>query len=432
MFKKLRQGTDSVPAMENVQVQDPAFFKALSALFERYRAISNPYVGVKDLAKNDPEGLLIDQDLHQMLSDRFGFENLTIYRTTGGFESSVWEVDKSAAAVTELIKVIRKEPSIEKRIQAEGALARGWADLRTGKLGGVASFLPFGLYIPPRLLYGTKLTPEELAARTLHEIGHIFTSVAYLGRQVTTNTVLQELASELDRDPEPERREVVFYSVQQALKLKRLDPKDLVKVTNKSVVFAMILDAIEREKRSDINSSVYDLVTWEAESDQFATRFGAGVALATGFAKEYGRSSYAVLNVVQQIALIVITVIGASVFSLAIVPWLIILSTVFWASSLPSVYDEPKHRLQRIRNDVQREMKDQNLDEPSRRRIQAQLDAIDSQINAVMNTPDIFRKIIRWFPTRARDRFNQEALQNDLENLAANKLFEHAAALRNY
>ncbi len=400
--------------MESIAFQkNPAYFKEL--------------VGVITSLREVPKKELEDHEL-------FGALAATIKHRSG--VNAVLVIDKQGPAV-EIPSVDRNNPLLSplqravitssdgvSMIAKAGNEVRGWVDLQKGMVGGAFAEVPIKFYFPLDLFTpNSKLTPEQTAAVILHENGHIVTYFEYIVRTVTTNAVLSGLSKALDGASGVEGREAVLLSAKKALKLQDLDEKELAKVSNKRIAEVVVVTNVIRETRSELGSNIYDATTWEALSDQYAARHGAGGHLATALATIY-RGSF---NISFRCLPIYLAMEAVKLLTL-INPALFLLLTLLDSPS--ELYDTPGDRFKRIRNQVAENLRDKDLSKEDVVRLNEDLKVLDQLIASVNDRRQLLGVIWDVVSPNSRKGRNQRILQQDLEALASNDLFVAATNLK--
>lgn len=154
----------------------------------------------------------------------------------------------------------------------------GTVDLRTGRVGGVFSTVPpTDMLIGEMLFTKDLLSDHEIAAVMLHELGHLFTYFYTLSKSYRTNYILDQLARYPDMD-----RTVQIEFLDVVREVTKVDIKD--DVDPKVLSVEIVADNV-REIQRDLGTKYLDNQLTEILSDQYATRFGAGVHLTMALDK---------------------------------------------------------------------------------------------------------------------------------------------------
>lgn len=408
------------PSMEAIQVQQPKAFKALTDLFKRY-------------LESDKAGYeALDREVEETIHGFTNLQKVTFSRGLGGPMISIPNFHADAKLVQAELQKLSRTGSAESKIKNLCEVARGWVDVKNGKVGGIFSLIPLTIYFPKNIIQGSLFTPEEKAAILLHEVGHAITWYLYVARSVTTNAITAVAAADIFNDNAPAKREVVFAAIKEGLNLKSVSFKELEQTNSPSALTVFLLDASRKELRSELGSDVYDMVAWEALADQYAVRMGAGAELASALSKMLpGKVSWYFMAA-SEIVFIISSgfLVTTGQLGLVILGVMGLLGTWLGGTGIGD-YDRSEARLRRIRNDMQAELRTKDVEESVRRTLQDRLDWVDRSIDQVKDNPKLIEIIRRYFVQSERQRGDFEELQQDLESLAANRLYEHAALLRN-
>ena len=311
-------------------------------------------------------------------------------------------------------------------IESSNKVLHGTVNIKTAKVSGVFSDIKAKMYLGKAFIQGNKYSSQELAAITLHEVGHLFTYFEFITRTVRTNQVLAGLSKILDGSENQEKREVALLSAKKALKLDKLDLSQLKDVNTKTTQVVLI-DALVKETRTELGYNLFAESSWEYLCDQFSARHGAGVHLATALSKIY-KSQYnisyrslAVYLVVEMIKVILISNLS-------------FLGILFLVVTLDSQdgggYDLPSARLKRIRDQATQYLKNKQISDVERRRILDEIESIDKLLAEMTNRKQLFTYIHEFFSKRTRDERAYRKLQYELEDIAMNDLYVKAAEFK--
>ena len=311
-------------------------------------------------------------------------------------------------------------------IESSNEVLHGTVNIKTAKVSGVFSDIKAKMYLGKAFIQGNKYSSQELAAITLHEVGHLFTYFEFITRTVRTNQVLAGLSKILDGSENQEKREVALLSAKKALKLDKLDLSQLKDVNTKTTQVVLI-DALVKETRTELGYNLFAESSWEYLCDQFSARHGAGVHLATALSKIYkshyniSYRSLAVYLVVEMIKVILIS-------NLAFLGILFLM--VMLDSQDGGGYDLPSARLKRIRDQATQYLKNKQISDVERRRILDEIESIDKLLAEMTNRKQLFTYIHEFFSKRTRDERAYRKLQYDLEDIAMNDLYVKAAEFK--
>ena len=311
-------------------------------------------------------------------------------------------------------------------IESSNEVLHGTVNIKTAKVSGVFSDIKAKMYLGKAFIQGNKYSSQELAAITLHEVGHLFTYFEFITRTVRTNQVLAGLSKILDGSENQEKREVALLSAKKALKLDKLDLSQLKDVNTKTTQVVLI-DALVKETRTELGYNLFAESSWEYLCDQFSARHGAGVHLATALSKIYKSHyniSYRSLAVYLAVEMIKVILIA----NLAFLGILFLL--VMFDSQDGGGYDLPSARLKRIRDQATQYFKNKQISDVERRRILDEIESIDKLLAEMTNRKQLFTYIHEFFSKRTRDERAYRKLQYELEDIAMNDLYVKAAEFK--
>ncbi|HWT39748.1 MAG TPA: hypothetical protein VN081_00510 [Dongiaceae bacterium] len=313
----------------------------------------------------------------------------------------------------------------------------GSIDLRDGKVSGIFSKFPFQMVVTTCLFLGDGkhglipgfkshllLTPEEIAAVLLHEIGHIFTYLELLYMTTSTNMALDDVVKELKGEKDESVRIKLIEKTKAKLKIKNLDSASLAKQKKNTVIQSVILDAAVEDTTSLTGSVVYEFRNSEFLADQYAVRQGAGRALASGLEKIEVWSNYSVAKMREwRLRHYVFSILGTFLDVFGTPTYLMLLA-------LPGLdmvlYDAPKDRLVRIKQQMVNSLKDETLSPETRddtlEDIRTVQESIDRLRDGDAGAP-VFMALYRRMTSWRREQESQLQFQKRLEALASNDLF---------
>ena len=312
-------------------------------------------------------------------------------------------------------------------IESSNEVLHGTVNIKTAKVSGVFSDIKAKMYLGKAFIQGNKFSSQELAAITLHEVGHLFTYFEFITRTVRTNQVLAGLSKILDGSENQEKREVALLSAKKALKLDKLDLSQLKDVNTKTTQVVLI-DALVKETRTELGYNLFAESSWEYLCDQFSARHGAGVHLATALSKIYKSQyniSYRSLAVYLAVEMIKVILFMSNFFFLVI-----LFLMVMFDSQDGGGYDLPSARLKRIRDQATQYLKNKQISDVERRRILDEIESIDKLLAEMTNRKQLFTYIHEFFSKRTRDERAYRKLQYELEDIAMNDLYVKAAEFK--
>lgn len=417
-------------SMEAIQFQkSQAFFKELTLAFSDLKKKK-----ASDLRKDTDASGLLSKIIKNHTKLKVAFD-ITDY----GPAVEVPHLNKNHPLVHDTKRSWISSADGMRMIAEAGGVVKGSVNLATGQVSGVFAEMDNRMYFPADMIASAKYSAEELAAVTLHEVGHLMTYCEYMTRTVTTNQVLAGLAAALGKAGTPEEREAVLISTKKALHLD-IDTGELAKEKDDEVVTYVVISNIAKTTADEIGFNIYDLNTWEMLSDQYAARQGAGRHLVTALDKLYrsfGNISFRSTPMYLGMEALKFTlVVGGFMVSAAggltslagRYAVTIGLTLIAMDGMGDGTYDRPGMRLLRVRNQIVEEMKNNKLPSEQAERLTDDLAAIDEVLKNVNDREQFWGKLWNIFSKDSRRRMTQEQLTRELETLASNDLF--AASLR--
>lgn len=436
------RGLMNNPALESIHFQSLGFFRELVAIFEEIR---EEQLGEEDDAPNAA--------LYGMFTG--AIKNHTGMNVAIGLDGvefcvDIPEINRNNILINSSVKIFAGSNTGFQLISAASDLvARGGVNLKTGKVTGVFAEVSTTLHIPVDFVRDHKYTSEELAAFVLHEVGHLYTYYEFMSRTLVTNQVLAGLSKVLDGSGATEQREHGLMLAKKALGLEALDAKALAESTDKTTVETVVITQVAAKSKHELGENIYDLSTWEYLSDEYVARQGAGRHLVTGMDKLHRSNNNisfrSTVGYVTMEALKLGLFLGNLALATAVVGGGAVHLGGFAAITAPTMLalfamdgvgaghaDLPGARFRRVRHQVVQALKDPELVKGDHRRLADDLQAIDQVLQYVNDRRQLVGVIwdaVNVFGYKGRD---QKKLQQNLEELAANELFVHAAALKHH
>lgn len=416
-------------SLESVDFQSPVLFKELTAAFDHLRSFKKDQLADHEFVHS----------ITKLVQEHTG---LKIAFDIGKYDPCVEIplINKNNVLVNSFIRNLVDSTDGLKMIDEAGGVCRGTVNIKTGKVSGVFCDVEHTIHLPLTMFTTAQYSSEEIAAVTLHEIGHLMVFYEYMTRTVTTNQALAGVVKALDGTDSYEKRVAILTRAKEVLKLKELDAQALAESKNKKIAETVIITQTVLEAKSELGSNVYDFSSWEYLADQFAARMGAGRYIVTALEKMHR----GVLNHISFRSLPaylaweawkIVNLVG-SVIIIGQVPQLA--NLLVYTSILPflfdaegdGTYDTPEARFKRVRDQIVANLKDKKLSKDDVLRLTEDLEAIDKVMEGVHDRRQLLGVIWDFLSPASRNHRNQKLLQKELEDLAVNDLFVKAAQLR--
>lgn len=320
----------------------------------------------------------------------------------------------------------------QSKVKAFSDSLKGSIDRANGKVTGVFSKIVTTVSVGKGLWEQANLSAGEVAAVTLHELGHVFSFFECLVQVATTNMVLSSATQALSKATTKEERLQLIYATSETLNVKIEDAESLAETPKKGEVYAGIFlkSYMEQELRTTHNSARYDLRSAEFLADQFAARYGAGRDLVTGLdrmMRHMGaghRRSFATYMLFEAFK-VGVTVLVGIVNPIGVLASLMIF--MIFVQNEDKIYDDPGERLARIKNDLVQSLKDTSIDAKVRTQLLEDVETIDSVRAGIKDRRGVFDFLWLALTSKRREQYSQMRMQQELERLVNNELFVKAA-----
>ena len=319
---------------------------------------------------------------------------------------------------------------------------RGTVDTQSGMVGGVFKELRVTINMGQSLVMGSELSAEELAAITLHELGHAYTYFLHLGTTVSSALMAGAIArGVMGAETYGERIKVIEegervlgIDVPNKNKLAELTPEAASKM-----VSAVVIKHQVEYNQSQCGTTLYEARACEQLADEFAIKHGAGAALSTALAKlgkMYWSKAYWNPVVYLIFESIKVTLFLIRVVFMAKYNWFTrtllaidLVAFFLWCPVL-KVYDDPKQRNKLILQRLIETLKEPNLSEDIIVQVKEDIELVKEVHAETKDHPDVFDLLWHHISPYGRERLRQEEFNKQLEDLMFNDLFEHAATFR--
>lgn len=312
----------------------------------------------------------------------------------------------------------------------------GIVDRKAAKVHGTFTKMSVPIYVTTGLLDSKdRFTDAEVAAIIAHELGHVFGYFEYLIELVSTNYAATYTAQRMMKTARDVDRVKLLSEYEAATNSTLSDKETIFDSTSGESVFVHLVSDTIRNRRNAEGDSMYSLRGFEYISDQFATRHGFGVELATGLAKIY--QMYGHRSTYSMFTHIMVNVIGTCLIlatltwlAVAVSPIVTVLTAILLIGQDPDfkIYDEPAERLNRIRNEMVDSLK--TADQEARASIVYNISVVDETLKCLSDKTNVYELIWAYMIPAGRKAKKSREFQQDLEKLIHNDLFVSAGQLQ--
>lgn len=342
------------------------------------------------------------------------------------------------------------EDGLRKIMKAQGAV-RGFVDMETGRVGGVFTQVPVKLCMGLGWFNTKKplCCAEELSAIILHETGHNFTYFETLLEVCTTNVVMQALAQDwlvADRTKRLKLLDAINDTTKFNVDSKSRD--QLVNIDEAESVVNVLITGDFFDSRSMFGTVASDRAGWEAASDQFAVRMGAGDWLGSSLTKMHKYSSpfytktraaaffsdvVTIMHLGKAVAFAGAAVVYANPLFLVVTATslgIMALNIINASNDTFGEYDAPRKRLERIIVQTRGYLKEKGVPRERVIEILGNLEQLQKHIDDLSKGNRLFESLVNMvFRSRGRE-IDLRRRHELIESLANNELYAVAAALR--
>lgn len=349
------------------------------------------------------------------------------------------KIDKNHPLINEWRRQFAQNTDGVNAVNFAGGGAVGGIDFETGKVSGVFAKLTSDIYITKGAFerYGNLvLTPSEVTAMLIHEVGHIMDYFATLGQTFRTAFILDGFVREAMKVNEPAARFKLIKEFEEGTGVTISDKNTVSESENAGAITTVVLSDIIESSRSQFGTTLYDMRSWESLSDQYAARQGCSADLATALDKLMGiyepmyyRSTFKYLMVEIAKVLGVLLLVTANVLLLNIVG-LVIIFVMLSASPHEREYDNPHERLTKLRNELIAQLKSKNIASERSASLLADIEVINRVMENIKDRHSFFEKFWLIISPYTRRQVKMGKEIQELEKLVNNDIFVEAAKLK--
>lgn len=394
------------------------FFEELTAIIVKVRQIPE-----KDLSNHE-----ILQDLQKVILKYSGINvNVICIQDSNGIRISLPMMTPNHVLLSTTRQMFSNSTDLIKLMGPTDKSIKAFANPATGMVGGAFSEMVHTLHLPSNEVLPNLFTEKEISAIILHELGHIWNYFYYFAATVRSSAIFEYINRELHDEMDEKQRTFVISTVGRAASMSESEIKDLTQAKSKEVLQMVIVSNIAEQCRSDIGENIFDHTTWEALSDEYAVRMGAGTELAVALDKMHRRglsrshrgwTMYMLVEVIK--------------FALMITPGMTFFGVMLVIMDASSEYhDDPEARFRRIRNQLVQRSKEKDLSSEERKNHLQDIDTMDVLLDSVKDRRQFVSVLAEAIVPSLRKQKNVLEKIRLLENLATNELFVISQQLRN-
>ena len=322
---------------------------------------------------------------------------------------------------------------------------KGTVDIKNYKVSGDFSEISIDLYIEPALIFGDyyvrkPLTARELAAITLHEVGHMFSYFSMVYNSFLFNIPMLATLNRITKCKNTDEIKVELKKHnEKETTYTKVDVNELGKKKKEVVMLVLLTNYSNDLKNINKNTSSYDTVNGEYIADKYATRHGAGEDLVKGLEaiyKAYGvklNQNSKFFTYFIDFGYLILTIAALTqIFTPSIfysVYLLLFISTCV-TNAGDGTYDILPDRYKRIRDDLVLQLKNKDIDPKIGDNIRGQIKVIDDILKKFNYNKSIMGMFFDFIWHYRHKLVTQTEMYREIEALANNRLFLAAYDLK--
>lgn len=303
-----------------------------------------------------------------------------------------------------------------------------------GAVSGVFTKIPATIIVTTPIINKELFTAEELAAGTLHEVGHLYGYFDALGRTLATSMLLQETQQQLAKTVDLGQRQQIVDETIKLLDFDGVDTVELAKLGQEPTFELVCVRNTVARILSDMGDAKLFGSEVEFLADSYAVRSGAAKPLTSLYIKlaranrhiqTVSRMEY-VLTEAFKAALLI-----AGTFNPITVPITGLAAGLAIAAAAPKAADRnnPIERLEAVHADLVSALKDVTLPKELKESLVQDVQFISGLREQLVKRSTIVTKLWQTLSPSHRRTIKQIKLQQEIGKLVNNDLFPKVAQL---
>lgn len=335
--------------------------------------------------------------------------------------------------------------SLEGEKVSMSAFAKALTDERAavnsdGSVNGVFTKFPATVYLASGLFDGS-FTAEEIAAITLHELGHVYGYFDMIGRTLLSSVAIAQLEELLQGVENLETRSHYIESTVKVLSLKELSPDELARKEDEgNLRYVLIREVIDKLATEAGDERAFNGET-EFLADSYAVRMGAAAPLVSGFvkiAKKHGdrsfmdRKAYVSTEATKVMLTLLMGGVATALFPAPVFAVGSVIAAVVMAKTAQDITERNTvpERLDAIHHGLVALLKDKQLPKEAQSSLLKDVEYVSTLREEVKDRFTVMGAILHTLSPLARRTYKQIKLQQELSRLIHNDLFIKAAQLK--
>jgi hypothetical protein len=309
---------------------------------------------------------------------------------------------------------------------------KGAADSK-GAVSGVFTKIPAVIVLSRPLVAKEFATVEELAAGTLHEIGHMYGYFDVLGRTLATSLLIQETLVAMGQTHDLAVRRQMVDTTVKILEFEDVDIEALATPGQEKAFEAVLIRNTVARIQGDMGDSKLFGVESEFLADSYAVRSGAAKPLASLMIKTAKLSNH--LQAQSRLEYILTEACKVAFFAAATavsIPLVAVLTGLTIAASSYIDYGDrntPAERLEGIHADLVNLLKDTSLPHAQKEALLTDVRFVSGLREKLVERSTLVMQLWLTLSPSRRHAYKQAKLQREINKLVNNDLFVKAAQL---
>lgn len=317
---------------------------------------------------------------------------------------------------------------LHKVLNFVGGKFSGYVDRKQARVTGDFCKLTCPAYLTTGLLKNSAISSRGIAAIILHELGHVFSFYERLLDLFNMNYAASAVSNRLLKLESDIERVELISEYEKATGTVIADKELMMRTDKEGIIFVKLVSETIKQRRNIEGNEVYSYRGFEQCSDQFAVRHGVGRDLQIALAvieRENGSTSHEgwvvhiLLEYLKLIGFMFLTGFTCGMFAVLV---------LLCSRPLNKIYDDPKERAVRIRNEMLGELKLKITDQ-RRKEVVADIRSIDICIKEIEDKKTIMEAIWAYMIPSGRESEAKRKFEQQLEALGNNNLFYASSML---
>lgn len=309
---------------------------------------------------------------------------------------------------------------------------RGGVDSR-GAVSGVFTKIPATIVVSRVMLSGG-YTADELAAGTLHEVGHLYGYFDMMGRSIATSVLIAQTEHELAKTTDLAHREQIVDNITKVLGFEGLDTTELAKNGQEQTLQLVLVRNTVEKLLGDMGDAKLFGTEVEFLADSYAVRSGAAQPLTSLYLKlakagrhvqTTSRLEYVATEAFKGALLVAGMVAPATMVVTGLIAGLCIAA----AGSHASDRNTPVERLEAVYADLVAALKDTSLPRELKESLVQDIQFVSGLREQLVKRSTVVAKLWQTLSPSHRRNVKQSKVQQEISKLVNNELFAKAAHL---